>query len=58
MACNTLNFKRHDDRFVGCDGKAWSDEFILFHIKLAVEEERYEWAQECKEELDKRNENK
>ena len=42
------------DRFVGCDGKKWSNDFLKFHIEKAVNEENYEWAQECKEELEKR----
>jgi hypothetical protein len=41
-------------KFTGCDGKEWDDEFLKFHLKKAVEEENYEWANECKLELERR----
>lgn len=41
-------------KFYGCDGKPWSDEFLQEHIDDAVKEENYEWAAECKAELDRR----
>jgi hypothetical protein len=40
--------------FTGCDGKLWDDDFIKFHLKEAVEEENYEFANECKLELERR----
>jgi hypothetical protein len=42
------------DKFTGCDGKKWSNKFLQYHIDKAVQEENYEWAQECKDELDRR----
>jgi len=44
-----------DEKFVGCDGKKWSDDFLKYHIDLAVENENYEWAAECRDELKRRN---
>jgi hypothetical protein len=41
-------------KFTGCDGKEWSNDFLKFHLQKAVEEENYEWANECKKELERR----
>ncbi|MCB9032205.1 MAG: hypothetical protein H6553_00050 [Chitinophagales bacterium] len=41
-------------KFTGCDGKEWDNEFLKFHLQKAVEEENYEWANECKLELERR----
>jgi len=41
-------------KFIGCDGKEWSDDFLKFHLQKAVDEENYEWANECKLELERR----
>ena len=50
----SIKIKSKKSKFIGCDGKKWSNKFIKYHIKKAVEEENYEWAQECQNELKKR----
>jgi hypothetical protein len=52
MNCNITISKTNF--FIGCDGKPWSNDFIEFHILLAIKEENYEWARKCKNELDRR----
>jgi hypothetical protein len=34
--------------FIGCDGKPWSDDFLNFHLDMAITKENYEWANKCK----------
>lgn len=42
--------------FMGLDGKPWSDEYLLARMQEAVESEEYEWAAECRDELERRAE--
>jgi hypothetical protein len=42
------------DPFIGCDGKILSDELIRLQLESAIKDERYEWAQQCKIELERR----
>jgi len=37
-----------------CTGETKSSEDIRLEMQQAVQEERYEWAAECKKELDRR----
>jgi len=55
QGCCNMNFTQFEQsKFTGCDGKEWDDDFLKFHINMAVKEERYEWANECKIELERR----
>lgn len=49
--CSSMPSLPKQGKFIGCDGKAWSDDFVKWHLQKAVDEENYEWAQECKSEL-------
>ena len=55
MAC-VINFLKIDklDKFRTCDGKLMSNELLIINIESAVKDERYEWANECKLELERR----
>lgn len=54
MSCSYILPEENDDMFIGCDRKPWTNEFLLFHLKTAIIEENYEWANECKQELIRR----
>lgn len=55
MKCTSGLLKiRVQGKFTGCDGKEWDNDFLLFHLQKAIHEENYEWAKDCKEELDRR----
>lgn len=45
---------QHPPKFTGCDGKTLSDKFLRYQIKVAIEQENYEWAAENKAELERR----
>lgn len=42
-------------RFIGCDGNPVSDSLLRLWIEKACEEENYEWAGECRDEIIRRN---
>jgi len=53
--CGTILPEIELKPFHGCDGKPWSNAFIKTHIKMAIDEENYEWAQQCVDELANRD---
>jgi hypothetical protein len=52
--CCSLSPMPERPKFTGCDGTPWSNEFLCFHLQMAVDEEKYEWANECQLELNRR----
>ena len=55
MDCtNIILPKFRQEPFIGCDGKPWDVDFLKYHIELAIEDERYEFAMECKNEINRR----
>ncbi len=55
MCCNlSEGILNQYSKFVGCDGKEWDDSFLIMHLKKAVSDENYEWANECAVELEDR----
>ncbi|MCB0446091.1 MAG: UvrB/UvrC motif-containing protein [Gelidibacter sp.] len=53
--CNcSIPYVANSDKFTGCDGKKWSDKFLKYHLNKAIEEENYELASECRDEINRR----
>lgn len=36
--CSSMPSLPKQGKFIGCDGKAWSDDFVKWHLQKAVDE--------------------
>ena len=54
MSCNYTLSEPDERPFRNCDGSEWSDEFLRFHLDLAIETEHYQLAIKIRDEFIRR----
>ncbi len=54
MGCSNTIISSMTPKFGGCDGNPVSDDTLRIWIDKAIVIENYEWAAECKQEIERR----
>lgn len=54
MKCSNFINYPEEKPFYGCDGKPISDKLLKLWLKMAIEQENYELASNCKKEIERR----